>query len=104
MDFTEELFHLARVAMEGRPQDVAVLVRKYARRYRSTAPELAERLTALLRDNAPSGSPTRRIEPGSVPVDGDSRLPLIRMVETPTLPGRGRSCAKSLENASSTSG
>ena len=85
MDLTEELFHLARVAMEGRPQDVAVLVRKYARRYRSTAPELAERLTALLRDNAPSGSPTRRIEPGSLPVDGDSRLPLIRMVETPTL-------------------
>ncbi len=62
-----------------------MLVRKYARRYRSTAPELAERLTALLRDNTPRVSPTRRIEPGALPVDGDSRLPLVRMIETPTL-------------------
>ena len=81
----DEIFHLARVALGGRPQDVAVLVRKYARRYRSTAPELAERLTALLRDNTPRVSPTRRIEPGALPVDGDSRLPLVRMIETPTL-------------------
>jgi len=62
-----------------------VLVRKYARRYRSTAPELAERLTALLRENTPRVSPTRRIEPAALPVDGDSRLPLVRMIETPTL-------------------
>ena len=81
----DEIYHLARVALGGRPQDVAVLVRKYARRYRSTAPELAERLTALLRDNTPRVSPTRRIEPGALPVDGDSRLPLVRMIETPTL-------------------
>ena len=84
MNTNDEIFHLARVALGGRPQDVAVLVRKYARRYRSTAPELAERLTSLLRDNTPSGSPTRRIEPGSLPVDGDSRLPLVRMIKTPT--------------------
>lgn len=81
----EEIFHLARVALEGRHQDVAVLVRKYARRYRSTAPELAERLMALLRDNTPRVSPTRRIEQGALPVDGDSRLPLVRMIETPIL-------------------
>ena len=62
-----------------------MLIRKYARRYRSTAPELAERLTALLRENTPRVSPTRRIEPAALPVDGDSRLPLVRMIETPTL-------------------
>ena len=62
-----------------------MLVRKYARRYRSTAPELVERLTALLRENTPRVSPTRRIEPVALPVDGDSRLPLVRMIETPTL-------------------
>ena len=81
----EEIFHLARVALEGRRQDVAVLVRKYARRYRSTAPELAERLMALLRNNTPRVSPTRRIEQCALPVDGDSRLPLVRMIETPML-------------------
>ena len=62
-----------------------MLVRKYARRYRSTAPELAERLTALLRKTPTRTSPTRRTESGGLPVDGDSRLPLIRMIETPTL-------------------
>ena len=45
----------------------------------------AERLTALLRENTPRVSPTRRIEPAALPVDGDSRLPLVRMIETPTL-------------------
>ena len=80
---TEELFHLARVALAGRRQDVAVLVRKYARRYRSSVPELAEKLTALLRENPPVVSPTRRIAPEGLPVDGDSRLPLVRMIETP---------------------
>jgi hypothetical protein len=81
----EEIFHLARVALAGRPQDVALLVRKYARRYRSTAPELAEQLTALLRKSPTRGNPTRRIEPNGLPLDGDSRLPLIRVLETPTL-------------------
>ena len=81
----EDIFHLARVALAGRRQDVAVLVRKYARRYRSTVPGLAEQLTALLRENAPAVSPTRRIEPEGLPVDGDSRLPLVRMIETPIL-------------------
>lgn len=71
--------------MAGRTQDVAVLVRKYARGYRSTAPELAEQLTALLRETPTRGNPMRRIEPGALPVDGDSRLPLIRVLETPTL-------------------
>ena len=82
---SEDMFHLARVALAGRRQDVAVLVRKYARRYRSTVPELAEQLTALLREYPPAVSPTRRIEPEGLPVDGDSRLPLVRMIETPTL-------------------
>jgi SpoVK/Ycf46/Vps4 family AAA+-type ATPase len=71
--------------LAGQTRDVAVLVRKYARGYRSTAPRLAEELTALLRDAPTRGNPTRRIEPGGLPVDGDSRLPLIRVLEIPTL-------------------
>ena len=81
----DEIFHLARVALAGRHQDISILVRKYARRYRSTAPELAEQLTTLLRKTSTRGKLTRRIEPGGLPVDGDSRLPLIRVLETPTL-------------------
>ncbi len=82
---TSDIFHLARVALAGRQRDVAVLVRKYARRYRSSVPELADKLTALLRENPRTANPTRRIEPEGLPVDGDSRLPLVRMIEAPVL-------------------
>jgi len=81
----DELFHLARVALTGRPQDVALLVRKYARRYRGTLPDLAEQLTALLRKTPTRVNPTRRIESNALPLDGDSRLPLIRVLEVPIL-------------------
>ena len=81
----EEVFHLARVALAGRAQDVAQLVRKYARRHRTTSPELSEQLMALLRKTPTRGNPTRRIEPGGLPLDADSRLPLIRILETPVL-------------------
>lgn len=79
------LFHLARVALSGRTYDVALLVRKYARQYRTTAPRLAEQLTALLRKTPTRGNPARRIEPTGLPVDGDSRVPLIRVIESPVL-------------------
>jgi len=81
----DEVFHLARVALSGRPQDVAVLVRKYARRHKKDAPELAERLMTLLRENPTRSNPTRRSEVEGLPVDGDSRLPLVRIFEAPVL-------------------
>lgn len=81
----DEVFHLARVALAGRPQDVAMLVRKYARHHRTTSPNLAEQLMALLRQTPTRGNPTRRIEPGGLPLDADSKLPLIRILETPVL-------------------
>lgn len=84
-EMQEEVFHLARVALSGRPQDIAMLVRKYARRHRTTSPELAEQLMGLLRKTPTRGNPTRRIESGELPVDADSRLPLLRILETPVL-------------------
>ena len=84
-ELKEEIFHLARVALAGRPQDVAMLVRKYARQHRATSPELAERLMALLRKTPTRGNPTRGIETEGLPLDSDSRLPLIRILETPVL-------------------
>ncbi len=81
----EELFHLARVAFTGRVQDVALLVRKYARRYRDSSPEFAKSLTDLLRKNPTRSDPTRRVETSGLPLDGDSRLPLIRVNEVPVL-------------------
>lgn len=81
----EEFFHLARVALAGRPQDVAMLVRKCARHHRVSSPELAEQLMALLRKTPTRSNPTRQIEPGGLPLDADSRLPLVRILKTPVL-------------------
>ena len=83
--YRDDIFHLARVALAGQPRDIAVLVRKYARSYRATEPELAERLTSLLRKSSLRASPLRRVEPAGLPVDGDSRIPLVRMIKTPTI-------------------
>ena len=84
-DRDEKLFHLARVALKGEHQDVALLVRKYARQFRTSAPDLADRLVALLRESFVRGNPKRGAEPVGLPVDGDSRLPLMRMIEVPVL-------------------
>jgi SpoVK/Ycf46/Vps4 family AAA+-type ATPase len=81
----DDLFHLARVAMGGRPQDLQLLVRKLARQYKSCDGELSTRLTELLRQTPVRGSPTRRAEVAGLPLDNDSRLPLVRLVDAPQL-------------------
>lgn len=81
----DDLFHLARVALGGRPQDLHVLIRKLARQYKDSDARLATELTSLLRKTPVRGSPTRRVEPAGLPVDADSRLPLVRLAETPVL-------------------
>lgn len=81
----DDLFHIARIALSGRPQDLHVLVRKLARRYKATDSQLATNLTELLRKTPLRGSPSRRVEPTGLPVDSDSRLPLLRMAEAPVL-------------------
>ena len=43
------------------------------------------RLLDLLRKAPVPGNPTRRIEPSGLPLDTDSRVPLVRLLETPTL-------------------
>ena len=84
LDGDEKLFHLARVALAGRSREVALLVRRFARELRGSSPALAERLTALLRQMPPRGSPLRAVEPSAVPLDTDSRVPLLRLLRAPT--------------------
>lgn len=81
----EDLFHVARVALSGRPQDVQLLVRKLARQYKTADAELSARLTGLLRKTPVRGSPVRRAEIAGLPLDNDSRLPLMRLVEVPQI-------------------
>lgn len=84
-EIRDELFHLARVALTGRPQDCHVLIRKLARQYKSADSELSEQLTGLLRQSPVRGSPVRRIAVTELPLDNDTRLPLVRLSETPQL-------------------
>ena len=75
---TQDFVQLARLAFTGRPQDVQLFVRRIARRYQSTLPELASPLTALLREAPSRESPLRREIATPVPVDVDTRFKLLR--------------------------
>jgi hypothetical protein len=75
----DALVHLARLALSGRDQDIVMFVQRVARRLRHTHPEAAEALTDVLREAPTRTSPLRSASPAPLPVDTDSRLPLLRV-------------------------
>jgi SpoVK/Ycf46/Vps4 family AAA+-type ATPase len=75
---SEDLVQLARLALTSRPQDVQLFLRRIARRYQSTLPEVVSPLTALLRELPTRNSPLRHDTASAVPVDVDSRFQLLR--------------------------
>lgn len=81
----EQIVHLARLALAGRPQDVQALIARMARRLRESMPDLAAELQELLRNSPSRSSPLRSEEVASVPVDADSRLQLVRIEHVPML-------------------
>ena len=78
-DCDEILVHLARLSLSGRDQDVATYLQRVARRLRVTSPETAAALTTVLREAPTRTSPLRSTSAAPMPVDGDSRLPLLRI-------------------------
>lgn len=80
-----DLVHLARVALSGRPQDIHLLLRRIAKGYREAAPNLAEQVTALLREAPTRSSPLRRQTEAALPVDVDTRFHLLRVEDRPVL-------------------
>ena len=81
----DDFFHLARVALSERTQDVYTLLHRISKR-RSTDPKLAKKLIELLRDSPTRPSPLRRQSEITLPIDVDSRTQLIRVEEVPNLP------------------
>jgi SpoVK/Ycf46/Vps4 family AAA+-type ATPase len=81
----DELAHLARLALVGRPQDVQTFVQRLVRRYRTTMPELAEQLRSLLQESPTRESPLLREAQAPLPVDLESRLQLLRVDQNPSL-------------------
>lgn len=85
MDFASEFVHLARLALEGRTADAALLVRRALRQLVAERPDLANAAKSLLSH----ASMTREVLAAAppVPVDDESRLELVRRefpVELPT--------------------
>jgi SpoVK/Ycf46/Vps4 family AAA+-type ATPase len=80
-----DFVHLARVALSGRVQDLQVLLHRFAKRYRTGAPGLAEALVGLLREAPTRASPLRKAAEGAVPVDLDTRFQLLRVEPHPDL-------------------
>lgn len=76
---TDEFLALARLALGERPQDVQLYLGKVARRYRTSAPDLAEEIGTLLKNVSGRSSALRRETALPLPVDSDSRLHLVRM-------------------------
>jgi len=83
---SNDFAHLARLALSGRPQDVQLFLHRAAKRYRKDLPELADQLTALLREAPTRSTPLRRQNGNPVPVDADSRLHLVRLEHIDDLP------------------
>ena len=80
-----ELVHLARLALAGRPQDVQTYIRRLARKYQDELPQIAGELTELLQQAPTRQSPLRREATAPIPVDLESRLQLLRIEESPAL-------------------
>ncbi|WP_419829831.1 AAA family ATPase [Methylobacterium sp.] len=72
------IFHLARLGLVGRPQDVQAYVQRIVRRIRVHDEALADRLAAMVRQGLSQQSPFRDAGGGFVPIDGDSRQHLVR--------------------------
>lgn len=80
-----DFVHLARIALTSRPQDVQLLLHRAVKRYRSTHPEMAHSLADLLREAPTRQSPLRRQSETPLPVDGDSRIKLLKVEHAPIL-------------------
>lgn len=86
---TVDLLDLARLATEGDSTDVRLFLGKLIRKYRQPAPALAKELDSLLATSQVRGDGPAILRRGaaaaassSSPVDADSNLDLIRVVDT----------------------
>jgi hypothetical protein len=74
-----DFLNLARIALSGRIQDVHVILRRAAKRYHASVPELASALTSLLQQSPSAASPLRGQADVPLPVDLETRMQLMRV-------------------------
>lgn len=83
-EITSALVHVARLAIKGDREDATIYIRKLSRQLASRDKEVAAKLADLLK-LAPANASVTRAEPASLPLDSDSRLPLLRLSDAPGL-------------------
>jgi SpoVK/Ycf46/Vps4 family AAA+-type ATPase len=72
-----DLVQVARLALSGGGHEASPVLRRIARKYRESRPEITSALIELLRES-PIRSTGTRMASVAQPVDNDSRLPLVR--------------------------
>jgi SpoVK/Ycf46/Vps4 family AAA+-type ATPase len=77
LDTAEEIVHLARLSLSGRPQDIQRFLHRLVKKLADGHPSHAKKLSQLLQQVPVAASPLRDFA-SPVPVDADSRLRLIR--------------------------
>lgn len=78
MDIHEIMYHMARLALAGRRQDVQMFIRRVARQLQEEKPEITKKLNELLAESPTRETPLRSDELATAPIDRDSRLQLVR--------------------------
>jgi len=84
-DMNEDLAQVIRLALGEQTEDVRLFVARLVRKYRNTAPALAEQMDLYLRTKPPrtSGPLRKAVSPKSpdqiLPVDDESRLSLLKV-------------------------
>ncbi len=84
-DEQADLAQMVRLALAEQTEDVRLFAARLVRKYRGTAPDLAEQLELFLKSKpARSVSPMRKLSPSqptaqALPVDDESRLSLLKV-------------------------
>lgn len=86
MNYSEFLYQIARLGIEGRRQDISSYLRRVAKKIDESDAELAGKLRALTTATLPSHSIAREVSTAMVPVDADSRLQLVKHESEVTVP------------------
>ncbi len=81
-DMARDFVHLARLALGGKTDDVALLVRRAARKLKAERPDLSSAIDDVL---LLAAAPPLRSAAAALPVDQDSRLELMRREFSPEL-------------------
>ena len=80
-----DLAQMVRLALAEQTEDVRLFAARLVRKYRGTAPDLAEQLELFLKSKpARSVSPMRKLSPPpqatqAMPIDDESRLSLLKV-------------------------